>query len=313
MARLVGSRPAEVQRRRLETARAFAAETGAVVVLKGQRTLVARAGRPRGREPDRQPGHGHRRHGRRAGRDRRGAARARPRRAGRPPPPASSCTARPGDLAAARLGQESLLAGDLLDALPEAHPRPARREHAIRSVAHALRGRDRGSWPRTLAARLPRRRGRAALAASWARARPRSCAGWRAAWASDPGGGREPDLRAAHRPTRAGSRSTTPTSTGWRATATSGELGLEELPGPARRAGRGVGGAAVASCRGRARSACAWSTRASDTRRDHDRGGGAVKARGRCGLRLLLAALALPRRRRPPPPARARRRAPGTA
>jgi NAD(P)H-hydrate epimerase len=42
MARLVGAPTAEVQRRRLETARAFAVETGAVVVLKGQRTIVAR-------------------------------------------------------------------------------------------------------------------------------------------------------------------------------------------------------------------------------------------------------------------------------
>jgi NAD(P)H-hydrate epimerase len=42
MARLVGVPTAEVQRRRLETARAFAIETGAVVVLKGHRTVVAR-------------------------------------------------------------------------------------------------------------------------------------------------------------------------------------------------------------------------------------------------------------------------------
>jgi hydroxyethylthiazole kinase-like uncharacterized protein yjeF len=42
MARLAGVSTAEVQRRRLETARAFAVETGAVVVLKGQRTVIAR-------------------------------------------------------------------------------------------------------------------------------------------------------------------------------------------------------------------------------------------------------------------------------
>src|SRR5678809_958609 len=42
MARLVGTSTAEVQLHRLETARAFAVETGAVVVLKGQRTVVAR-------------------------------------------------------------------------------------------------------------------------------------------------------------------------------------------------------------------------------------------------------------------------------
>src|SRR2546425_1239760 len=43
MARLVSSSASEVQRRRLETARALAMETGAVVLLKGQRTIVARA------------------------------------------------------------------------------------------------------------------------------------------------------------------------------------------------------------------------------------------------------------------------------
>src|SRR5262249_25456883 len=42
MARLVGVSTREVQQRRLETARAFAAETGAIVVLKGQRTVIAR-------------------------------------------------------------------------------------------------------------------------------------------------------------------------------------------------------------------------------------------------------------------------------
>src|SRR5207249_9938239 len=41
MARLVSSSASEVQRRRLETARAFAMGTGAVVLLKGQRTIVA--------------------------------------------------------------------------------------------------------------------------------------------------------------------------------------------------------------------------------------------------------------------------------
>jgi NAD(P)H-hydrate epimerase len=43
MARLAGTTTQEVQRRRLETARAFALETGAAVVLKGQRTIVADA------------------------------------------------------------------------------------------------------------------------------------------------------------------------------------------------------------------------------------------------------------------------------
>lgn len=41
MARLVSGTTTEVQRRRIETARGFAVDTGAVVVLKGQATLVA--------------------------------------------------------------------------------------------------------------------------------------------------------------------------------------------------------------------------------------------------------------------------------
>jgi NAD(P)H-hydrate epimerase len=43
MARLLGSTASEVQQRRLETVRNAAAATGAVVVLKGQRTLIADA------------------------------------------------------------------------------------------------------------------------------------------------------------------------------------------------------------------------------------------------------------------------------
>ena len=42
MARLAGLSSAEVQGRRLETARRIAEDTGAFVVLKGQRTLVCR-------------------------------------------------------------------------------------------------------------------------------------------------------------------------------------------------------------------------------------------------------------------------------
>jgi ADP-dependent NAD(P)H-hydrate dehydratase / NAD(P)H-hydrate epimerase len=43
MGRLVGGSAADVQKSRLETARRLAQESGAVVVLKGQRTIVARA------------------------------------------------------------------------------------------------------------------------------------------------------------------------------------------------------------------------------------------------------------------------------
>jgi NAD(P)H-hydrate epimerase len=41
MARLLGTRAAEVQRSRVESARALARATGALVVLKGQRTVIA--------------------------------------------------------------------------------------------------------------------------------------------------------------------------------------------------------------------------------------------------------------------------------
>ena len=116
---------AEIQAPRPETAASLARSTGAVVVLKGERTLVAEAGRAGGREPDRQPGHGHRGH---RGRPRRrrgraaGAARRLARRDGR----RSSCTGAPETSPRGALGEEGLVAGDLVEALPEAISRCAR-------------------------------------------------------------------------------------------------------------------------------------------------------------------------------------------
>jgi NAD(P)H-hydrate epimerase len=126
MARLIGSKAADVQRRRLEVARAFAAESRAVVVLKGQRTVVAHpdgraAVNPTGNPGMATGGTGDVLSGIL------GALLAR-----RLEPWVAATAAvyvhgLAGDVAAARLGQESLLAGDVVDALPE----------AIRSLGHA--------------------------------------------------------------------------------------------------------------------------------------------------------------------------------
>ena len=119
MARLVGAATAEVQRRRLETARAFAMETGTVVVLKGHRSLVARpdghaAVNPTGNPGMATGGTGDVLSGVV------GALLAR----GIPPWIAATAAVyvhgAAGDLAAAEWGQESLLAGDLADKLPDA-------------------------------------------------------------------------------------------------------------------------------------------------------------------------------------------------
>jgi NAD(P)H-hydrate epimerase len=118
MARLIGTETGEVQRRRLETARAAALQTGAVVVLKGHRTLVAdpqerAAVNPTGNPGMATGGTGDVLSGMI------GALLAR-----HDPWLASTAGVYlhglAGDHAAARVGQTALLAGDLLDALPEA-------------------------------------------------------------------------------------------------------------------------------------------------------------------------------------------------
>ena len=126
-----GTTAAEVQADRLGRARRLAAATGAIVVLKGRRTVVA--------HPD----------GRAA------VQRDRQRRAWRPAERATRLTgilgallarglsgfdaARlgtyvhgdAGDLAAARFGEDGLIAGDLIDALPEAWRRLAVRRRGV--------------------------------------------------------------------------------------------------------------------------------------------------------------------------------------
>ena len=80
MARLAGVPTAEVQRRRLETARAFARGDGRGRGLEGPTHGRGAAGRRGLREHDREPGHGDRRHRRRPLRNRGGAPGSRPRR-----------------------------------------------------------------------------------------------------------------------------------------------------------------------------------------------------------------------------------------
>jgi hydroxyethylthiazole kinase-like uncharacterized protein yjeF len=118
MARLSGLKSDEVQKRRLETARALAQETGALVVLKGHRTLVVEADGRAAVNPTGNPGLASGGTGDvLAGMI--GALLARH--------PARVAAAAgvylhglAGDVAAARRGRESLLAGDVLECIPEA-------------------------------------------------------------------------------------------------------------------------------------------------------------------------------------------------
>ena len=55
LGRLLGMTPEEVDRRRLDSARRAAEESGAVVLLKGDDTIVAAPGGPRGGEPGGSP------------------------------------------------------------------------------------------------------------------------------------------------------------------------------------------------------------------------------------------------------------------
>jgi len=119
MARLIGSTTAEVQRRRVETARAFAVETGAVTVLKGQRTIVTDADGRAAVNATGNPGMA-------TGGTGDVLAGILGALIARGVPAWDTAVAgvflhgRAGDLAAARLGQEAMLAGDLIDAIPDA-------------------------------------------------------------------------------------------------------------------------------------------------------------------------------------------------
>jgi NAD(P)H-hydrate epimerase len=119
MARLIGRSTAEVQADRLGAARGLAHASGAVVVLKGQRTLVADPGGRTAVNPTGNPGlakggTGDVLAGVIAALLARGCDAWTAATAG------VFVHGRAGDLASARIGQESMLAGDLLDALGEA-------------------------------------------------------------------------------------------------------------------------------------------------------------------------------------------------
>jgi NAD(P)H-hydrate epimerase len=119
MARLVSSSALEVQRRRLETARAFAMETGAVVLLKGHRTIVARSDGLAAVNPTGNPGMATGGTGD-ALSGIIGALLARGCDAWTASTAGAYLHGLAGDEAAARLGQESLLAGDVISHLPRA-------------------------------------------------------------------------------------------------------------------------------------------------------------------------------------------------
>jgi hydroxyethylthiazole kinase-like uncharacterized protein yjeF len=119
MARLLDRTTAEVQADRLQAARTLAVESGAVVVLKGQRTVVARPDGFAAVNPTGNPGLAKGGTGDvLAGVV--GALLARGCDAWTAAVAAVFVHGRAGDLAAARTGQESLLAGDVVDALGEA-------------------------------------------------------------------------------------------------------------------------------------------------------------------------------------------------
>ena len=119
MGRLVGASTDEVQRRRLEMARTFAVETGAVVVLKGQRTLVADATgqaavNPTGNAGLATGGTGDVLSGIVGALLARGCDGWTAATAG------VFVHGHAGDRAAQRLGEDALLAGDVVEALPDA-------------------------------------------------------------------------------------------------------------------------------------------------------------------------------------------------
>jgi NAD(P)H-hydrate epimerase len=119
MARLLGSTAADVQRQRVDSARGLAAATGAVVVLKGERTLIADGGGRVAVNPTGNPGMATAGTGDvLAGLV--GALLARRAGAWTAATGAVYVHGAAGDQAAERVGEESLTAGELLAALPAA-------------------------------------------------------------------------------------------------------------------------------------------------------------------------------------------------
>ncbi len=119
MARLVGGSARDVQARRLDAARALAAHSGAVVALKGQRTVIARPDGMAAVNPTGNPGMATGGTGDvLAGIT--GALLARGCDAWTAATAATYLHGLAGDRASARMGEEALLASDLVDALPDA-------------------------------------------------------------------------------------------------------------------------------------------------------------------------------------------------
>jgi NAD(P)H-hydrate epimerase len=118
MSRLTGRSVAEVQARRLDAASRLARETGAFVVLKGQRTLVAEPGGRVAVNPTGNPGMATGG----AGDVLSGIGGALLARLGAWPAATAAVFVHglAGDLAAAQKGEHSLIAGDVIDALPDA-------------------------------------------------------------------------------------------------------------------------------------------------------------------------------------------------
>lgn len=122
MARLTGLKTAEIQKRRVETAREFAVRYGVILVLKGARTLIAS---PDGRvrvNPTGNPGmatggSGDCLTGLIAGL----LAQQTERPAAEVVAAAVYLHGLAGDLAVARFGEPSMIAGDLIEAIPEAY------------------------------------------------------------------------------------------------------------------------------------------------------------------------------------------------
>jgi ADP-dependent NAD(P)H-hydrate dehydratase / NAD(P)H-hydrate epimerase len=119
MARLVGRTTGEVQRHRLEVVRSLAVESGAVVVLKGQRTIVADGSGRSAVNPTGNPGMASGGTGDvLAGMA--GAILARHHDAWLAATAAVYLHGLAGDIAARSVGQDSLIAGDVIESLPEA-------------------------------------------------------------------------------------------------------------------------------------------------------------------------------------------------
>jgi len=119
MARLVGRATSDIQKHRLETARNLAVETGAVVVLKGQRTIVADGSGRSAVNPTGNPGMATGGTGDvLAGMA--GALLARGQDAWLAATAGVYLHGLAGDCAARRVGQESLIASDIIESLAEA-------------------------------------------------------------------------------------------------------------------------------------------------------------------------------------------------